>query len=592
MSATQGSISVPRPTQLTDRNATIVRRSFAAALTLFGLLAFFTTIHIIIRTYSPVMFWDQWDVVRTLADAHHHLTLAQLWAPHNEHRILVGRLFCIADLKLFGGKNLLLLALTFLIQSTLLVLYSGVVVRWSNLRRETAIAVCGFIAYCCFSPLQIKNFVWAFQATFVPVFLAAAITFVLAVRTTAAATNKKRRAALFACCILAALCTEGTIASGLFVWPALLLLFFLASAARWQIGGTAIAMAVGSFAFFWHYPKPGAGLAEAAHPNLVNVTKFVLTQLAFSWDAAVPNPSHWPSVSESLSLLAILFAIAYVYRCIRHRVAINRLDLFLCANLIFLLLTLVSIGFGRIRFGLEQATESRYQTVSLLFWASIAILIAVQLAEGKRGRARAAVACFACLLLLAVPSRYPGAMAWALAQQQQLARGWNALMEGATDDNAIAGLYPDHQKLRELFAYLRVHHWGPDGLIGPDGKTTLKIPAQMGGSSPDRGKCLGYVDSVKELGNANVVISGWAADKRSPSSPARVAIVSYRGTVIGLVKTGSDRPDVARQHPEFDNGRTGWNVDLAISDDSKYRAVVLTADGKSECELAGVAIQR
>lgn len=534
------------------------------------------------------MFWDQWDFVQTMTQAHNRLTISQLWAPHNEHRILIGRLLCLADLTLFRGRNIFLLSVTFLVQSLTFVLYSGVVLRWGNFRRGIAIAICGFIAYCCFSPLQIKNFVWAFQAVFVPVYLGAAITFLLAVRGANPALSPRPKAILFAGCILAAAFTEATVASGLLVWPTLLILLFLMSAPRSHIAIAGIAMLVGFFAYFWHYPGLGHNGASNEIPTLI---RFLVTEVAFSWDATLPNHSFWPAVSESLSVLAIALVLIFVSECFRRKGTASRLDQFLCGNLIFLLLTLGSTAVGRTRFGLDAATESRYQSFALVFWACVAIVLARKFAQGTQRYLGVAIALFGCVLLLSVPSRYPGMMAWALAQREGLAHGWNALMQSSTDDSAISMLYYNPTALRKLFAYLRANHWGPEGLLLQSSHLVPETPIPVIGFSTASATCEGFVDKVTEDDRTYVSISGWAVDKRNTTAPVEVAIISSTGEVLTRFHTGVSRPDVSIAHPEFHSDNTGWLVNVNIPSKGKYYAFVLREAGRTACELAnGVAI--
>ena len=65
----------------------------------FGAWTAWSTAATVHRTFSPVYFWDQWTVVSDLQRSNGVLPLSRLWAQHNEHRILVGRLALFADLK-------------------------------------------------------------------------------------------------------------------------------------------------------------------------------------------------------------------------------------------------------------------------------------------------------------------------------------------------------------------------------------------------------------------------------------------------------------------------------------------------------------
>ena len=61
----------------------------------------------LIGTYgSPTPFWDQWDAEATvvyLPWTNGSLSLSNLFAPHNEHRILWTRALGLLELQLNGG---------------------------------------------------------------------------------------------------------------------------------------------------------------------------------------------------------------------------------------------------------------------------------------------------------------------------------------------------------------------------------------------------------------------------------------------------------------------------------------------------------
>src|SRR5690349_43713 len=84
------------------RQFAILANILAAAIVILGIVATATTIWLVVHTYSPVLFGDQWELIRTLVKSHGHPSLRDFWAQHNEHRIVTGRLFGFADFYFFG----------------------------------------------------------------------------------------------------------------------------------------------------------------------------------------------------------------------------------------------------------------------------------------------------------------------------------------------------------------------------------------------------------------------------------------------------------------------------------------------------------
>src|SRR5689334_23943724 len=96
----------------------------AAAILAIGVWTACSTARTIHRTFSPVYYWDQWTIVDDLQHATAGYPIHRLWALHNEHRILVGRLALLADLKLFHGRNVSLVVEICVIQALLAALFT------------------------------------------------------------------------------------------------------------------------------------------------------------------------------------------------------------------------------------------------------------------------------------------------------------------------------------------------------------------------------------------------------------------------------------------------------------------------------------
>ncbi|MBV9767927.1 MAG: hypothetical protein JOZ32_00005, partial [Bryobacterales bacterium] len=128
-------------------------------------------------THSPVMYLDQWSIVQDLQQSKGAVSLPLLWAQHNEHRILIGRLALITDLDLFGGRNDSLFVEIVLVQLCLVGLLTWMCRYFGQFRGAVLVTAIGFFSYCMFCPLQLENFFWGFQIVFVFAELSAALSF-------------------------------------------------------------------------------------------------------------------------------------------------------------------------------------------------------------------------------------------------------------------------------------------------------------------------------------------------------------------------------------------------------------------------------
>ncbi len=83
-------------------NARAGRWKGGLTFAVFGLLFCFMIVHSV--RHAPVMpFWDGWEMVAKIT-GHEPVTLAWLWSPHNEHRILLPRLLYIGIARLTGVR--------------------------------------------------------------------------------------------------------------------------------------------------------------------------------------------------------------------------------------------------------------------------------------------------------------------------------------------------------------------------------------------------------------------------------------------------------------------------------------------------------
>lgn len=562
----------------------------------FGVFTIFTTVRIVIEGYSPVMFWDHWEIVRTLMNSRDHVTLGQLWSQHNEHRIPIGRLFCFADLFLFGGKNISLLLEILAVQFSLLLVFAWAISRLGRLHHLLFTTALGFLAYCFFSPLQIQNFLLGFQVTFVCVNLGAVLTIVFAIWCARLSSRSfSWRVSALSLCLLSAFIAEGSLASGLLIWPVLFVVFFLLGLPKRYYAVLALASGAAITMYFYGYSKAGSSAGLGFGPSTINsMIKFIITELAWSWDTSLPNSSSWPLISESVSFFALAIALLYVIRCLRRAPVCSHFETFICGNLLFGLGGLALTALGRLRFGYEQATTSRYQSQALFFWACIGVVLADSLNRNVEAQRKLLVAHIGCCIVLAsAASRYAPMRGWALGQRIGLARGWDALMQSSSDSAAIGGLYTDPAVLRRLFVYLKEHHWGPAGLLAADAWLQPgRINQVPDGYSLAPTSCSGFVDGVVAGNAASVIVWGWAYDHLSSVSATRVAVVSSTGKILTFAGTGINRPDVAKAIPETHSDTAGWTADLSAVHDGEYHVYVVNERSHTACVLSNGFIVR
>ena len=172
------------------------RRACAWALLGLGLLTLCSTIVGVVRNFSPVPYWDQWDgtiefYMRAMTDP-----LSAFFAQHNEHRLVLPQLIFFADMRYFGGRNVFSLTANLVLALLLAVMLYRVVARYlPNTRVDRAITA-GLALTLVFSWAQRENFTWGFQCQWFAIYLFALCAFHSLER---AAESKTSAAAMVVC---------------------------------------------------------------------------------------------------------------------------------------------------------------------------------------------------------------------------------------------------------------------------------------------------------------------------------------------------------------------------------------------------------
>jgi hypothetical protein len=546
----------------------------------WGLWTALSTARTVHQTFSPVYYWDQYTVVDDLLNSNGVFHPSRLWAQHNEHRIIVGRLALLADLRLFQGRNVSLVVEIYFIQLVLALFLAWMCRHFGKFRGPALITVAGFFSYCMFCPLQIENFYWGFQVSYVFAGLAAAISFgCLVWHATKVAEGKAGWISwplLFA--FIAGFLAQYSLADGLIVWPVILWLGFTLRLRKRTLVLSAVVGFIAIGLYFIGYVTP----PEHSNPWLtirhpLSLAKYVITYFASTWDSSLPSYSAWPTVSELLTVLAIVFVLGTALRWLLARSpAPDLLRTFLVANL---LLTVAAAGLtslGRLNFGLATATLSRYQSIALVFWACLAAFILASIPSGHSYRfVLTIIQTVLVILLIANQGRIGTIVRLAKEHQIALDDAWVTLASNSPDLDGLKILHPQSERVAGWYNYMRSHNLGADP----------KEFYNWGGySMAAASNCVGSLEAIRRISSTQTMAQGWAWDTMAKQAPDQVILALPSGLVVGLGEINMPRPDVqaVMKIPEL---RTGWSGQLQAAKGSQLRAFVVLADSKSICPL-------
>jgi hypothetical protein len=518
-----------------------------------------------IVAYSPTPFADQWGAFNELSTGVPWFSLKWLWRQHSEHRVPLLQLATITDLKLFGGHSVLLFFLT----------YFTFVLHWGSwslfLKKTTSIptfvwyGIAGFFAFCIFCPNQGENLYWAIQLTFVASFCFASLSFI---SLTWFSTRGSGWTAIVVASVFA-LASESSLAGGTFSWLILWLASVKLPLRRRQRLALLFAGVACLVAYFYDYKTP------AAHSNpLVSIRqpgrlfKYLLIYFGHSLSFFVTYPGV---VSVVLSLFAFA-ALVFLLRRGRTRVAATALTMTMC----FVIGVGVLTALGRLKFGVDQAVASRYQTSVMLYWACAYAALVIAAAELSAWR-DVFVLNLLALACIVLPAGKLPSLADSMKQRANLMSSvGESLDQSVFDPQAQAALVASMTAVEPATIYLHNHGYR----IVPPPKLTPESLRPSEGSSH---LCFGWVDSWVELtrffaGPRTYRVGGWAVDSQSMTPASRIVLEDGNGRVLAATEQHLARPDVLAAHPGA-SGLVGWYLYAPIrSGAGPLRAFAIVQD--------------
>jgi hypothetical protein len=398
-----------------------------------------------------VPYWDEWEWADLIYKMHvGTLQFADLWAQHNENRILVPNLIMLG-LDRFGGWSPIreqFVSLFFIICTQIGLL---TIIR-RTMRGVTSSLAAVFASMMLYGLWQVENLDWGFQLLW---FLCnAACVAIVALLT------YRGRGALHTCAaIVLAIVASFSASQGLIIWVCGAAAILLTPR---RITGTLLLWLGAAAATFVVYFR-GMNVVDAGHVSLF-AHPLTALRYALAYLGSPLGGSHGVVASmiagAIVTAVVLACAITDLVRPQRFRHLVRRGPWYALA--VFPLASAVATTVGRAGFGLEQALSSRYTTLSGLLWVAAFCLVASYarphlVATAPRRLFAAGAAC-GMLALLAIASSWAGWQTWQadaaarVAARSSISRGDPALLHV---------LYPDVSRIEDLIEKLRRVHDGP-----------------------------------------------------------------------------------------------------------------------------------
>ncbi len=385
---------------------------------LLGFCAFFYIISAILGTvnhYNPVPFWDMWSgYLVFFTDAANDPTI--WWSQHNEHRLILNRLFFFIDIKIFHGTLIFLLVVNYLLIFASYVIFflcSRETNRHCEHGSATHIINC-LILILLFSRLQTENFDQPFQAQFFLAQLFPLLSFYLFHRSVKTSTPscdgvtsedseivdascdgvtsqdseivdmshdalKSKNSKIvtpshdgvhlgyFTLSCFIGVISVGTMINGILTLPLIAVLAAVFKMPKKLIAVPTILAAVTIFFYFRNYAANSTIADAVLHP--VDLAQYILSYLG--------NPFYHllqsKFIAQIAGLLLVLSSLFLLFKNIKNPHEYS-LQFALLAFIFYVEISAVMAGFGRLSFGIDQAFSSRYATPLLMSWSALLII--------------------------------------------------------------------------------------------------------------------------------------------------------------------------------------------------------------------------
>lgn len=581
MSPSHGSIApdaLNGPPSVGPAGSTAVGWALTAIMCICAAFVVLTTIIVIRISYTPLPLFDIWDYWRTTALWKGDGAIQVLLQQHNEHRIAAARLLYLADHHWFSGQGWFLLVCSAACQICTAVILWRLSCRSCEFpRHASAFVLSSFIVFA-FASQQFMNLTAGFQVQFTLVYASvAAAMYCLA---SSLQSQGWRSSTWFFAAALSGLVASFSMANGILVWPALIVLAAVSGARRQAafIGAIGTAVVVLYFADYTTPPNSGSASPADSMMQPVRVLAFLLTYLGSPADRLLQEINGiYELNARSVRLLcdtglglagmcaAVWLSVLGLRGGGAEREAHSRFRSALLVFMWFLIITGAATAIGRLNYPLEEATTSRYATPVLWFWGTVIGLVMVQ----SEGHCRCIERCSwtsRVVVLLGVSAlvclQQPAWILYAEGYRAAVRESEMAMVNDVYDEVPWKRVYYNPQG---LFAILKQHrserlhvfkqawpHW-----IGENAWKHYRVV-----SRGERGNVRAYVDNAVPIDDAErpgTRLEGWAWLGKQHRSVDLMVVVDSTGRIVGFGRGGFPRPDVKRKLG-VRSQLTGWKA--------------------------------
>lgn len=411
-------------------------------------------------------YWDAWRFVEVLQNADAGtLGFIDLWAQHNEHRILFPKLLMLTLAQLSGWNVWWEIGASVFFALVILGALLGMLFRAIGGDAALRCAGAALVSLLLFSWTQSESWVWGFQSN-------AWLCLTAIVIGVAVLSSSLRLPVRIGLGILCGIVATYSYANGLFYWVAVAPLLWDTGASRDARVGTVVvwlaAAALTAQSYFYGYVQPSVSpslLTAFEHPGLF--VQFLAAMLGAPVSTFLTEPA-WHGVNAAVPAwsmlpgpLAVVVFLLFAWRCWRREGDFRVLAPWL-ALAAFAIGSAVVASAGRSGLGLGQALTSRYIPITSLFWFALIALWLRALAPSAWWADSRARSIIVGLCAVAVLGGLAGASSTSAAHEQRChwkRMGWLAIRLGMPEPLFLRDLSDTPEALgATILPWLRETH--------------------------------------------------------------------------------------------------------------------------------------
>jgi Ca2+/Na+ antiporter len=512
------------------------RRETVGSYILFalGIVTLVTTIFAVWRHFSPLPFSDSWDGTIGFYMRAMQAPWQSFFEQHNEHRLTFSRLIFFADVRYFGGRNVLSLIANLVLAGALATTFYRITLHHrATLSRPTRFGLAGGILIFTFSWIQNENFTWGFQSQWFAVYLA-----FHSIERTAEAEGRDQRGTSrgwFVAALASALVAAYSMSSGVLVLPVLIVQAAYLRLKRRDLAVLVAFTAAVWFAYFidWTKPASSGNLTTGLREHPFDALRYVLLYLG--------APAYHARLSQLVAYVSGMLALkVLVSSCIRTVRADERRPqgIAMLAFALFVAGNALLTASGRLWFGVGTALASRYTTASLTCWLALIIFMLLNSSKAKQFNRVIFVAAVATLIVASgqrMALRPDNDVAYS-----RLVAGL-ALRTHVYDPDITKAVYPFPDS---LIAIAKQAEIAKLSIFAPDQPDYLVPPDHIGATAT----CDGAIENISTTTTPGIYrATGWLYDTAARQTSQAVVVTDTSGATLGTGVTGGDRDDIRKR---------------------------------------------